>query len=45
LLLWFKLSERPILLAVMAVSGVLLSAFLTWRILQWAARRRLAYEE
>jgi hypothetical protein len=45
LLLWFKLSEHPVLLAIMAVSGVLLSAFLTWRILKWAARRRLAYEE
>jgi hypothetical protein len=45
LMLWFKLSEHPVLLAFLAVSGVLLSAFLTWRILQWLARRRLAYEE
>jgi hypothetical protein len=45
LMLWFKLSEHPILIAFLAVSGVLLSAFLTWRILKWAARRRLAYEE
>ena len=45
LMLWFKLSEHPILLAILAVSGVLLTAFLTWRVLHWAARRRLAYEE
>jgi hypothetical protein len=45
LMLWFKLSEHPVLLAFLAVSGVLLSAFLIWRVLQWAARRRLAYEE
>jgi len=45
LMLWFKLSEHPILIAFLAVSGVLLSAFMTWRILKWAARRRLAYEE
>lgn len=45
LMLWFKLSEHPVLLAFMAVGGVLLSAFLVWRMLQWAARRRLAYEE
>ena len=45
LMLWFKLSEHPVLLAFLATFGVLLSAFLTWRILQWAARRRLAYEE
>lgn len=45
LMLWFKLSNHPVLLAFMAVGGVLLSAFLIWRLLQWAARRRLAYEE
>jgi hypothetical protein len=45
LMLWFKLSEHPVLLAFLAVTGVLLSAFLTWRVLQWAARRRLAYGE
>ena len=45
LMLWFKLSEHPVLLAFLAVAGVLLSAFLIWRALQWAARRRLAYEE
>jgi len=44
LLLWFKLSERPLVLALLAVTGVMLSAFLTWRVLQWLARRRLAYE-
>ncbi|HJH20843.1 MULTISPECIES: cellulose biosynthesis cyclic di-GMP-binding regulatory protein BcsB [Pseudomonas] len=45
LMLWFKLSEHPILLAFLAVFGVLLTAFLTWRILKLLARRRLAYEE
>ncbi|ANJ53675.1 cellulose synthase regulator BcsB [Pseudomonas silesiensis] len=45
LMLWFKLSDHPILLAFMAATGVLLTAFLVWRVLQWAARRRLAYEE
>lgn len=45
LMLWFKLSEHPILLAVMAVTGVLLTSFLIWRVLRWAGRRRLAYEQ
>ncbi len=44
LLLWYKLSERPLVLALVAVTGVLLSAFLTWRVLKWLARRRLSYE-
>lgn len=45
LMLWFKMSVHPVLLAFLAVFGVLLSAFLIWRVLQWAARRRLAYGE
>lgn len=45
LLLWYKLSEHPFWLALMAVSGVLLGGFLLWRALRWAARRRLAYEQ
>lgn len=44
-LLWFKLSEHPVLLAFMAVFGVLLTSLLVMRALQWAARRRLAYGE
>lgn len=44
LMLWFNLSEHPILLAIMTAFGMLLSTFLLWRVLQWAARRRLAYE-
>ncbi|MFJ2363445.1 cellulose biosynthesis cyclic di-GMP-binding regulatory protein BcsB [Pseudomonas sp. NPDC087697] len=45
LLLWFQLSEHPILLAAMATISVLLTAFLLWRALRWAARRRLAGQE
>lgn len=45
LLLWYQLSEHPILLAVMATISVLLTAFLLWRALRWAARRRLAGQE
>lgn len=45
LLLWYQLSEHPILLAVMATLSVLLTAFLLWRALRWAARRRLAGQE
>ena len=41
LLLWYQLSEHPVLLAVLAVITVLLSAFLLWRALSWAADRRL----
>ena len=41
LLLWYQLSEHPVLLAVLAVVSVLLSAFLLWRALSWAANRRL----
>ncbi|MCL8307099.1 cellulose biosynthesis cyclic di-GMP-binding regulatory protein BcsB [Pseudomonas putida] len=41
LLLWFHLSEQPLLLAVLATISVLLFAFLLWRALRWAARRRL----
>jgi hypothetical protein len=45
LLLWYKLSEHPGVLAVVAVSAMLLSAFLAWRVLHGLARRRLSYEE
>ncbi|KAA0980869.1 cellulose biosynthesis cyclic di-GMP-binding regulatory protein BcsB [Pseudomonas sp. ANT_J28] len=45
LLLWYQLSEHPILLATMATISVLLTAFLLWRALRWAARRRLAGQE
>ena len=41
LLLWYQLSEHPVLLTVLAVISVLLSAFLLWRALSWAANRRL----
>ncbi|MBD8793148.1 cellulose biosynthesis cyclic di-GMP-binding regulatory protein BcsB [Pseudomonas syringae] len=44
-LLWFKLSDHPVLLVVMAVLGVLLTSLVVMRALQWAARRRLAYGE
>ena len=45
LLLWYQLSEHPVLLAVLAVISVLLSAFLLWRALSWAAHRRLDKDE
>ncbi len=45
LLLWYQLSEHPVLLAVLAVISVLLSAFLLWRALSWAAHRRLNKDE
>ncbi len=45
LLLWFQLSEHPVLLAAMATISVVLIAFLLWRALRWAARRRLPGEE
>lgn len=41
LLMWYQLSEHPVLLAILAVISVLLSAFLLWRALSWAAHRRL----
>ncbi|WP_282361557.1 cellulose biosynthesis cyclic di-GMP-binding regulatory protein BcsB [Pseudomonas sp. PS01300] len=41
LLLWFHLSDHPTLIAVLAVISVLLFAFLLWRALRWASRRRL----
>ena len=41
LLLWYQLSEHPVLLAVLAVISVLLTAFLLWRALSWAANHRL----
>ena len=45
LLLWYQLSEHPVLLAVIAVISVLLTAFLLWRALSWAANRRLHKDE
>ncbi|MGE8482412.1 MAG: cellulose biosynthesis cyclic di-GMP-binding regulatory protein BcsB [Pseudomonas sp.] len=45
LLLWYQLSEHPVLLAGLAFTSVLLTAFLLWRALRWAARRRLAGQE
>jgi hypothetical protein len=41
LLLWFHLSDYPALIAVLATVSVLLFAFLLWRALRWAGRRRL----
>ena len=41
LLLWFHLSDYPALIAVIATVSVLLFAFLLWRALRWASRRRL----
>jgi hypothetical protein len=42
LLLWFHLSEHPVLLAFMAVLSIVLLAVVLWRTLRWAAARRLA---
>ena len=41
MLLWFHLSEHPVLLAAIAALCVVLFAFLLWRALRWAGRRRL----
>ncbi|MBK4995112.1 cellulose biosynthesis cyclic di-GMP-binding regulatory protein BcsB [Pseudomonas sp. S37] len=41
LLMWFHLSEHPVLLAVIAAVCVVLFAFLLWRALRWASQRRL----
>ena len=41
LLLWFHLSEHPVLLAAIAAICVVLFAFLLWRALRWAGKRRL----
>ena len=41
LLMWFHLSEHPVLLAVIAAVCVVLFAFLLWRALRWASKRRL----
>ncbi|UZE21528.1 cellulose biosynthesis cyclic di-GMP-binding regulatory protein BcsB [Pseudomonas sp. B21-056] len=45
LLLWFHLSEHPVLLAATVVLIVLLIAFMLWRSLSWIARRRLMGQE
>jgi len=45
LLLWYQLSEHPVLLAALATISVLLTAFLLWRGLRWMARRRLVGQE
>lgn len=44
-LLWYRLAGHPLLLAVMTAISMSLSAFLLWRVLRWAARRRLADEQ
>ena len=44
LLLWFHLSEQPLLLAALALLGVLLLAVLLWALLGLRARRRLGEE-
>lgn len=41
LLLWYHLSDRPLLLAALALLGVVLLAFLLWTALGLRARRRL----
>jgi hypothetical protein len=41
-LIWFHLSDKPVLLALTAVFAVLLVAFLLWKSLRWVARRRLS---
>ncbi|NYT63867.1 cellulose biosynthesis cyclic di-GMP-binding regulatory protein BcsB [Alcaligenaceae bacterium] len=40
-LLWFHLSDKPVLLAGVAFLAVLLISFLLWNGLRWVARRRL----
>ncbi|UVL86140.1 cellulose biosynthesis cyclic di-GMP-binding regulatory protein BcsB [Pseudomonas sp. B21-028] len=45
LLLWFQLSEHPVLLALTVVLIVLLIAFVLWRSLGWVSRRRLMGQE
>ncbi|WP_442594312.1 cellulose biosynthesis cyclic di-GMP-binding regulatory protein BcsB [Parapusillimonas sp. JC17] len=41
-LIWFHLSDRPVLLSGIAVFAVVLIAFLLWKSLRWVARRRLS---
>ncbi|MCX7081170.1 MAG: cellulose biosynthesis cyclic di-GMP-binding regulatory protein BcsB [Pseudomonas sp.] len=45
LLLWFQLSGHPMVLAAMTAISMLLGAFLLWRVLRWAAHRRLADDQ
>lgn len=45
LLIWFHLSEQPLLLALIATVSVILIAFLVWRALQWVAHRRLGQQD
>ncbi len=40
--IWFKLSDKPVVLATTAVITVLLVALLLWNVLRWVARRRLS---
>lgn len=42
LLLWFHLSEHPVLLAFLATLSIVLLALVLWRTLRWAAARRLS---
>lgn len=41
LLLWYHLSEHPVLLAFLATLSIVLLALVLWRTLRWAAARRL----
>lgn len=41
-MVWFHLSDKPLLLALIAIFAVALVAFLLWKSLRWVARRRLA---
>ena len=43
-LVWFHLSDKPVLLALTAVLGVLLVTFLLWTLLRLIARRRLSHD-
>lgn len=42
MLVWYRLSDQPAVLAAVTSMSMLLGAFLLWRVLQWVARRRLA---
>ena len=44
LLLWYHLTDHPVLLAVLSTLVVVLVAFLLWRTLGWISRRRLEVE-
>ena len=44
LLLWFHLSAHPVLLAFLATLSIVMLAVVLWRVLRWAAARRLSEE-